>query len=131
MRSQEKYFQRKNPCILLALPSVEAMRGGRFQLSSTVLKALKCVKKMADLYPTFVVGLAEFDAQTVYSCGPVEGQPENVQESSSNVMKSAALLVLNTALLKICGTILFSHALPTEISLQSWISSTVLGVKNM
>ncbi len=64
MRSQEEYFQPKNPCILLALPSVEAMKGGRFQLSSTVLKALKCVKKMADLYPIFVVGLDEFDAQT-------------------------------------------------------------------
>ena len=44
MRSQEGYFQRKkNSCILPALPSVEAMKGGRFQLSSTVLKALKCV----------------------------------------------------------------------------------------
>ena len=43
MRSQEGYFQRKNSCILLARPSVKAMKDGRFQLSSTVLKALKCV----------------------------------------------------------------------------------------
>ena len=43
MCSKEGYFQRKNSCILLALTSVEAMKGGRFQLSSTVLKALKCV----------------------------------------------------------------------------------------
>jgi hypothetical protein len=78
-----------------------------------------------------VVGFAELDAQTEYSSGIEEGQPLNVQPGSSNVMKSAALLVVNTALPNICGTTLFSHALPTETSLQSWLSSILLGVRNV
>jgi hypothetical protein len=79
--------------------------------------------------------VTEFDAQTEYNSflegGQLVGVFEFVQPGSSNVMKSAALLVLNKALPRICGTISFSHALPTETSLQSWLSSTLFGVRNV
>jgi hypothetical protein len=80
-----------------------------------------------------VVGFVELDAQTEYNSGIEEGQAGVgfVQPGSSKVMKSAALLVVNTAVPKICGMTLFSHAFPTETSLQSWLSSTLLGVKNV
>jgi hypothetical protein len=73
-----------------------------------------------DLNPTLVVGIAEFDAQTEYNSGATGvGQVPDVQPCSSNVMKSAALLVVNTTLLKILGITRFSHALPTDTSSQS------------
>ena len=42
----------------------------------------------------------------------------SVQPGSSNVMKSAALFVLNSVLPRICGMVCFSQAFPAETSSQ-------------